>query len=454
MDRLPFAVSATFMHTPDRGAVEALADALVIVDAAGRIDRVVPAQAGDRWDLAEAFAARGQLISYGPGQCVLPGLVDLHIHAPQWPQLGKALDLPLDRWLQELVFPLEARYADLDFAGRMYESLVDTLLANGTTTGLYFATIHLAASRRLAELCLAKGQRALVGRVAMDDPEQCPDFYRDASAEQAAAETRAFIDFVRAMPGNAHGLVRPVVTPRFIPACTDALLHALGAIAAETDCRVQTHCSEGDWEHGFVTDRCGQSDAFALKDFGLLTRHTVLAHANFVSDADMELIGGIGAGIAHCPLSNAYFANAVFPLRDALDRGLHVGLGTDIAAGASPSIFENIRSAVTVSRLLEDGVDPALPAGERGRPGTRVDFREAFWAATVGGGKALDLPIGLFRPGYVFDALLIDMERPDGNILVFEQDSLDDRLQKIVYNVQRTNIRRVWVDGVVVKDAA
>ena len=88
--------------------------------------------------------------------------------------LGKALDVPLEIWLRKYTFPLEARYADIDFAAPVYESLVDGLLANGTTTVLYFATIHLPATKLLADICLRRGQRALIGRVAMDDPEQCP----------------------------------------------------------------------------------------------------------------------------------------------------------------------------------------------------------------------------------------------------------------------------------------
>ena len=121
-------------------------------------------------------------------------MIDLHVHAPQWPQLGLALDRPLEEWLQACTFPLEARYADPAFAQSVYESLVDALLANGTTTALYYATIHLPATQRLADICLQRGQRALIGRVAMDDTGQCPQYYRDASAAQGIADTRRFID--------------------------------------------------------------------------------------------------------------------------------------------------------------------------------------------------------------------------------------------------------------------
>ena len=127
----------------------------------------------------------GKLEMLSTGEYLLPGLVDTHVHAPQWPQLGKALDRPLDEWLHEIhVSPGGTGTPTRISPERVYENLVHTLVANGTTTAMYYATIHLEASKRLAEICLEKGQRALVGKVAMDNPEQCPDYYRDASAGQ------------------------------------------------------------------------------------------------------------------------------------------------------------------------------------------------------------------------------------------------------------------------------
>ncbi len=423
----------TALHTPEPGRLEVLENRLIVVDDQGVIEDIRPG------DPAEADIRLEQ------GQFLLPGLVDLHIHAPQWPQLGKALDVPLEIWLQRYTFPLESRYADVAYAESVWRSMIEGLLANGTTTALYFATIHLPASQRLAELCLDYGQRALVGRVAMDHPEQCPDYYRDASPELAEAETRAFIAHVRGLAGNQSGLVLPVITPRFIPSCTDDLLHRLGRLAVETGCHVQTHCSESDWEHEHVKQRCGVSDSEALGRFGLLSRRTVLAHGNFVDDDDRALIKQAGAAIAHCPLSNVYFSDAVFPMRRALDEGLHVGLGSDVAGGASPSILASARHAVIASRSLESGVDPSLPRGERGRPGSRINALEAFWLATAGGGISLDLPIGLFRPGYHFDALLVDANA--GDMTLYPEDSPADILHKIVYLGGRANIRRVWVAG-------
>jgi guanine deaminase len=439
------AYRGTALHTPVRGQLEVLSDALIVAGSDGRISAIHRQNSPDSRRVAAHFAAAGALVSFGPGQFLLPGLIDLHVHAPQWPQLGLALDLPLEEWLQAHTFPLEARYADLAYAGTVYDSLVDTLLANGTTTALYYATIHLPATQKLAELCLKKSQRALIGRVAMDDPRQCPPYYRDASAAIAEAETRAFISYVQSLPGNQDALIRPVITPRFIPSCSDELLRGLGAMARATGCHIQTHCSESDWEHRYVKDRCGMTDAAALDAFGLLSRRTILAHGNFIEDADVALIAGRGAGIAHCPLSNVYFSDAVFPLRRILDRGVHVGLGSDIAGGASPSILENARHAVIASRLLEAGVDAALPRDERRRNGSRIDAQTAFWLATAGGGVALDLPIGLFREGFQFDAVLIDAGVAGSNLRVDGADAPEAILQKILYHAGRSNIRGVWV---------
>jgi guanine deaminase len=170
-----------------------------------------------------------------------------------------------------------------------------------------------------------------------------------------------------------------------------------------------------------------------------------LAHGNFLTDDDLATIAAHGAGIAHCPLSNVYFSDAVFPLRRVLDRGVHVGLGSDVAGGSSPSILDNARHAVLSSRLLESGVDAALARSSRRRPDSRIDALTAFWLATVGGGIALDLKVGLFRPGYQFDALRIDTTAPDSNLRVAPTDAPEQILQKILYEAARSNIRDVWV---------
>jgi guanine deaminase len=441
---------ASGFHTPERGSIDALHDALISVGEDGIIKTVTrPSEEGSERALGAARES-GALSTLPAGVLLLPGFVDLHVHAPQYPQLGRALDVPLEVWLQKYTFPLEARYADTGFARRVFRLLVDDLLASGTTTALYFATVHPEASRILADICIEKGQRALIGKVAMDNAESCPDYYRDASPATAIAGTRDVIDHIRMHPDNRDGRVKPVVTPRFIPACTDAALEGLGALAKECGCHVQTHCSESDWEHGYVLARHGMTDAASLDRFGLLFEGSVLAHSNFLTADDMDLLAARQAAVAHCPVSNAYFAGAVFPLRSALEKGVRTGLGTDISGGPINSIFDAVRATVMVSRMLETGVDPALPRNKRSAStDARIDFREAFYLATAGGGDALGLPIGRFASGCRFDAIAIDPSVEKGSIRLWDSDTGDDNLlQTILYTASKPNIAGVWVDGV------
>ena len=434
-------VYGTLIHAPLPGELEIIEDACVSVGGDGTIAGIVPA-AGE--ESREAIRDADALV-LRRGQYLLPGLVDCHVHAPQWPQLGKSLDLPLNEWLQRHTFPLEAKYENLEFARSSYESLVGSLLANGTTTAAYFGTIHVDATKLLADIARDKGQRAIIGKVAMDHPSQCPDFYRDATTESGLDGTAAFIEYVE---GMGCDLLQPAVTPRFIPACTDRMLKGLGEIVERYGCHVQTHCSESDWEHQYVIDRLGATDTQSLDRFGLLTDRTVLAHAVFADDHDLGTIVRRQSGIAHCPLSNLYLSHAVFPARRALDQGAKLGLGTDIAGGASPSVLDSCRMAVTASRALQDGVDPALPANRRGRPGSAIDFREAFWMATAGGADVLGLQTGRFATGYAFDAIVVDTGAEDSDIDRWDDmDTTDQVLQKIVYNARRQNISAVWVQG-------
>ncbi len=437
-------------HTPTDGKLEFLEDALIQVDPAGIITKVI--KKTDK-QYEKACQQADITLSLTKGQCFLPGFVDLHVHAPQWPQAGIALDEPLNVWLDECTFPLEAKYADTDFAQQVYADLVTQLLSRGTTTVLYFATIHLEASLLLAKICVEKGQRGLVGKVVMDDPQANPYFYRDASTEAALQETEQFIQSIQKLAESAPQGVYPVVTPRFVPSCTDEGLAGLGALAQKYDIHVQTHCSEGQWEHDFVQERFGKTDTEVLKDFGLLKEKAVMAHGNFIRPQDGALFIETGAAVAHCPISNAYFANGVIPIKQLKKQGVTIGLGTDISGGFSPSLYDNIKQAVMSSRMLEDGVDVTRAQHERGVADSRISVIDAFSLATKGGGDALQLPIGVIKEGYAFDVQVIDSQNQGNPLPDFGVFTTPEaRLQKILYLATMQNIRQVWVQGKKVHD--
>lgn len=438
---IALAVVGTAYHTPTALDLEVLDDVVISIDADGVIAGVDPLGT----DAATArMAAAATVRRLAAHERLLPGLVDLHIHAPQWPQLGTGLDLPLERWLFGHTFPLEAKYADLGFAREVWSHMVPTLLAHGTTTAVYFSSIHEEATSALAQQCVQSGQRAYVGRVAMDHPEGTPTWYRDESAPAGVDASRRSIAAIRSL---GAALVEPIVTPRFVPACTDELLGALAHLAVDTGTLVQTHCSESDWEHHAVLDRSGHSDTTALHRLGLLRAGTVLAHGNHLGEPDLALIRSAGAGVAHCPMSNAYFANAVLPVRRLLHAGVKVGLGTDIAGGAEPALLRQCSHAVTMSRVLHDGVDQRRSSIDRGVADSTIDAVTAFHLATVGGADVLGAPVGLFEPGRQFDAIVVETAA-GGALRAWPQ--VDDHarvFEKIVHLAGPAEITTVWVSG-------
>ncbi len=432
--------------------VSILKDHLFLINEDGVIDQILSPEEEVYPSIIQENEGKDHFFRLAPGQYILPGFIDLHIHAPQWAQSGTALDLPLNEWLHNYTFPLEAKYEDIDFAKEVYEDLVTTLLNNGTTTGLYFATIHKEASYLLAEICAQKGQRGLVGKIVADDIEQNPDYYRDHTTEQALHDTEDFITRVQELAKTTKQGVYPVVTPRFIPSCTDEALEGLGRLAAKYDTHIQSHCSESDWEHNYVKERFQKNDTFALNDFGLLGSKSVMAHCNHLEDEDVRLFAQTKTAIAHCPLSNAYFANGVLPTKRFLEQGVDIGLGTDISAGASPSLYDNAKQAVVSSRMLEDGVDISISQDKRGVKESRITINEAFYLATAGGGESLQLPIGRLENNYAWDIQVIDTNVVDNKLPVFNQEeALEDIFQKIMYLVKPANIKQVWVQGEQVK---
>lgn len=441
-------IKGTGFSSISRQEIEILENYLFCVNDKGFISQRISPMNEDYEKVLKLARDNSVLLELKPGQYLLPGFVDLHIHAAQWAQSGTALDLPLYEWLHTYTFPLEAKFSDTSFAKKNYSHLVNTLLTGGTTTALYFATIHEESSYLLAEISAKRGQRALVGKVVMDETTQNPEFYRDANADIALKSTESFIRRVKRLNETTKQGVFPVVTPRFVPSCTDEVLEGLGKLAAKYDVHITSHCSESDWAHNHVKERFGRNDAQVLNNFGLLTNKAVMAHSNFLSDEDAQTYREQGTAIAHCPISNAYFANSVIPIKHFSDMGLEIGIGTDLSGGYDPSMYSAIRQAVISSRMLEDGVDPAKKTASRGRSGSRITIKEAFYFATAGGGESIDLPIGRLEEDYAFDAQIIDTQVEGASMPIFEgMNSYDDIFQKLLYLTQRQNIVTVFVHG-------
>lgn len=183
-------------HTPKIGSVEVLQDHLLVVDAFGVITHLGPA------GTPEAAAAvqqqslqQADIRDLSQAQLLLPGFIDTHCHAPQYAFTGLGTDLPLFDWLQTYTFPCEASFKDTQHAGLVYRHLVQRLLRLGTTTANYFTTLHVEACKVLVDVVLEVGQRAVIGKVSMD--QHSPDFYMDAGAEESLQGARNVVEYIK-----------------------------------------------------------------------------------------------------------------------------------------------------------------------------------------------------------------------------------------------------------------
>ena len=171
-------IKASFFHSPTYGDIEFLEHAILLVSDNGIISEIIRKEDENYQQILNQYSHESNFIDF-KDKVLLPGFIDLHIHAPQWPQAGLALDDELSHWLNSFTFPLESKYKDINYAREVYTDLVKTLLANGTTSAMYFGTIHNEATLELAKICANLGQRGFVGKVVMDDETINPNFYRD-----------------------------------------------------------------------------------------------------------------------------------------------------------------------------------------------------------------------------------------------------------------------------------
>lgn len=369
---------------------------------------------------------------------IFPGMVDLHVHAPQYAFRGMCMDLELMDWLNRYTFPEEEKYEDLGYAKKAYGMFVDAMKKGATTRACIFATRHRPATELLMELMEESGLVSYVGKVNMD--REASEALTEESAEISAYTTFGWINAVK----DKFSRTFPILTPRFIPCCTDKLMEELREIQMAYGIPVQSHFSESKGEIDFVKflrpenpfygDSYNEYDLFGKNDDIDTDVKTVMAHCVWSSDEEVELMRKNEVFVAHCPASNMNLTSGIAPIRKYMDLGLNVGLGSDVAGGHSDSIFRAITDAIQVSkmyfRMVNEDFKPLV-------------FSEAFYLATKGGGKFFG-KVGSFEEGFEFDAVIMD-----DSVLPHPQElNLAERAERAVYlGLDEKNVTAKFVAG-------
>jgi len=443
---------AHLLSPSESSGLRDIADGAMVVDPAGRIVEAGPFQ-------AVAAAHPLEAVQDLRPHWILPGLVDLHSHLPQYEAVamdGQEL-LP---WLKEHIFPAEIRFEDPEWAARAARAYFRDQLALGTTTTVVYGSVHQEATHRAFQEAERSGIRCVLGKVMMD--QHSPERLQESTAASLAQSG----ELCSTWHGRDGGRLQYAFTPRFAPTCSMALLRGAGRLAEQHGAYVQTHLSENldelQWVHELFPEAADYTDVYARA--GLLGPRTLLGHCIHLAPSEREAIRAAGAAVVHCPRSNGFLKSGIMPLRRWLDEGLKVGLGTDVGAGPSLDLWAEMAMACTASKLRWAdqqtqgrrlrGLGLAEPEYRRIHealglePDLPIDPAQAFALATLGGARALGQAerIGSLEAGKEADFIVVDPDQVDpapGRTL----EPAAEVLSRLLYRSDPRMVRASYIRG-------
>ena len=357
---------------------------------------------------------------------ILQSFSDMHLHAPQYPMLGMGMDLPLIDWLNTYTFATEAKFSDPELAREVYRSLARELAANGTTRVCMFSSLHREATLILMEELERAGITGYVGKVNMD---------RNGSAQLQEETDESISETLRWLDECHFEHIKPIITPRFTPSCTNELMEALGRIARERDLPIQSHLSENlseiEWVKALHPDCAQYWETYAK--YGMWNSRTAMAHCVWSDSRERQAMKDAGVWVVHCADSNQNIVSGVAPVRVMLSEGLKVTLGSDIAGGDHLSMFDVTASAIRASkaRRILDGFGTDF-----------LTVAEGYYLGTSAAAEFFGEKPG-FAPGNPLHAIVLSDDRLAG----VRQLSAAERFERCIYRRQEGAIRAVWSCG-------
>jgi len=373
----------TAVPDPLTGAgVEYFEDGVLLVEN-GRVKAVGSAQ---------AMAQQGldlQQCHHFPGQLLMPGFIDSHIHYPQTSVIASYGEQLLD-WLNNYTFPTELQFADPEFAAVAADAFLKFLLQNGTTTAMVYTSVFAQSTQAFFSAAEKMNLRMIAGKVMMD---------RNAPAELLDTPAISDID-CRRLIDTWHNTRRLqyALTPRFAPTSSAEQLAVTGRLYRDyPGLYLQTHLSENKQEIAWIkTLYPNARDYLDVYDhYGLLGPRSVFGHGIHLSDDEVARLAQTQSGIAFCPTSNLFLGSGLLNMARLEDAGVPVSLATDVGGGTSFSQLRTLAEAYKVLQLQGQCLHPL----------------KGFYMATLGNARALQLDncIGNFEKGKEADFILINL---------------------------------------------
>ncbi len=373
----------------------------------GRIVAVGTEEELREYKATETLSAQGGLI--------MPGLINCHTHAAMTLFRGMADDLPLMEWLQEHIFPAEARLCP-EFIQTGTELACAEMIRGGVTT---FVDMYLWEDT-VAQAADKAGLRALMGEVLYDFPS--PHYGDISSGFDFTADFMAQY--------REHPRLSVMVMPHALYTCSPSLLEKAWQLAGDNGADMHIHLSESAFETAQVQEAYGRRPVAHLEALGLLSERLLVAHAVDLTDDEISLLSQRGVRAAHCPESNMKLASGVARLPEMIAAGMTVGLGTDgTASNNDLSLLGEMRSCALIHKVTK--MDPtAAPAS------LVLDLATGAAARAVGLGDQ----IGSLAVGKKADIIVLDLDRPH-MVPLFSPES------HLAYTALPSDVRHTVVEG-------
>lgn len=412
-------IKGNIISTHHFGELTILEQGFLILDHMGRIVAVT--------DQLEEEQKYFPIIDYGD-RLILHSFADMHLHAPQYPMVGMGMDLPLLDWLNTYTFEVEARFSDTEYAREVYHQLAADLIRWGTTRVVMFSSLHTEATWILMEELEKAGVTGYVGKVNMD---RNGTKKLQETTEESKKETLRWLDGC-----TQFCYIKPIITPRFTPSCTDELMDWLGTLAQKKQLYIQSHMNENLEEIQLVKELVPDCDRYwqTYAKHQMWRDHTIMAHCVHIDENEIAALKKANVVVAHCADSNINICSGIAPIRHLVKEGVWVTLGSDIAGGAQLSMAEVITMTIRSSKIK---------AMQEGEEKEFLSVAEGYYLGTVSGHKYFGAKEG-FCAGDFLHAIVVD---DSDRVSLGRKMSLKERFERVIYRMKKENIVAVYSEG-------